>query len=598
MANDQKKQTQQKSLASLCTKDKLTRCDYFSDTYTAVMTVNNEKKLMDITHISLPFKQNREKAVMDYFDIDREGMQELYTTLAACVTNNARTTTFLNREKNTKSIVSILRIESVKKKVGRGSDIYMVTEHLRPLVQTYFNGETTVKNIVNFGARLAKMVADIHQSEDDSVTLRVPDPEQIFVADDGKFVFGCFHYAYNIKSTKEPIQLAVTAPLHISPKVSRGEAGDEGTDMFSISSMLWSLLNGDGFDKTTPTGTPPKYAPEAILPILEMGFQADPEMFLEFKKKLMKLNKELSKPENNGDMVVPVPIAERPIENPTAILDLGVEEEVYVPQDMDEEEKHPATETETVSADEQPVYEEPAYEEPTSEEPVQEEPAYEEPTPEESVQEEPTPEEPISEERDDLEPEYEEPTNEEPVSEEPVYKEPIYKELTYEEPVREESLHDEAEYKYTEPEENPFAREPDVEPSNEQTTETEEPQEEVAADVAPPVSLEKKPLFKKPNFKLPTLQKSARKPKPEVVEISEDDVVQEKVKVLNTTEYLEEHEAETTFVPSTMEELMNITVTYHKPKFFLDQLFMAFALGSIVAVMIYVSITQHLFTFW
>lgn len=503
---------------------------------------------------------------MEYFDIDREGMQELYATLAACVTNNARTTTFLNREKNTKSIVSILRIESVKKKVGRGSDIYMVTEHLRPLVQTYFNGETTVKNIVNFGARLAKMVADIHQSEDDSVTLRVPDPEQIFVADDGKFVFGCFHYAYNIKSTKEPIQLAVTAPLHISPKVSRGEAGDEGTDMFSISSMLWSLLNGDGFDKTTPTGTPPKYAPEAILPILEMGFQADPEMFLEFKKKLMKLNKELSKPENNGDMVVPVPIVERPIENPTAILDLGVEEEVYVPQDMDEEDRNPAAEAETISADEQPITEEPIYKEPVQEEPTYEEPAYEEPTPEE----------PISEEREYVEPKYEEPTNEEPVSE--------------------ESLHDETEYGYTEPEENPFNQEPDVEPSDEQTTE--EPHEEVAADIAPPVSLEKKPLFKKPNFKLPKLQKPARKPKPETVEISEDDVVQEKVKVLNTTEYLEEHEAETTFVPSTMEELMNITVTYHKPKFFLDQLFVAIALGSIVAVMIYVSITQHLFTFW
>ena len=538
MPNNPPKQNNAKVLAALCTRDKLTRCDYFSDTYSVVLNVSGEKKLSDITHISLPFKPNREKAVMEYFDIDREGMQELYKTLAACISNNARTTTYLIRERNTQSIVSYYRVETINK-VVHGSDIYIVTEHLRPLIQTYFNGETTVKQIVNFGARLAKMVADIHQSEEESVTLRVPDAEQIFVADDGKYVFGCFQYAFNAISSKEPIVPAVTAPLHINPHVSRGEAGDEGTDMYSIASMLWSLLNGDGFDKTTPTGVPPKYAPDAIVPILEMGFQADPEMFMEFKKRLLKLDKELSKPENNGAMKVPVPIADRPIESPTVLLDIGIESEVSVPREPEYDEAGYAGFTET---------KEPVVEDPAAEEPVAEEPA-----PETAIED----------------------TQPTEVHEEPA----IYEQIEPAEVIEPE---------YDEPEADVYA--PAEEPDS---IEGEIVDETVGEDEPKP---EKKPLIRKPIIKLP---KPMKKPKQEdIVDISEDDVIQDTVKVLDTSEYLEEHEAETDIVMSTMEELMNISITYHKPRFFWDQLFIACAIGAILAVMLYVSVSQHLISLW
>ena len=318
-----------KSYGVLCTPEQLTRNNYFSDTYTAVMTVNGQKKAMDVTHISLPFRTQREKAVMRYFDISKTGMQELYVDLAAAITNQVR----ISKKLYKKGVGSTMHIVA-SEVVDRGSskkDIYLVTEHLRPLTDVYFNGKTTLTTIFSFACRAAVLIRDTHEKMDgDPIHIRVFDPEQIFVDDSGMFVFGTFQYAYQEGSTNEPLIPAETAPLHIDGKVQAGAPGSIGSDMHTLASVLWSLLNGDGFDKPTPTGTPPKYATPAMVKALEIGLDGDPEMFNAFRKELQMIFRDLKKCED-GEIEVPVPLPPRCIDTELAKLDLDIVEKEIAP---------------------------------------------------------------------------------------------------------------------------------------------------------------------------------------------------------------------------------------------------------------------------
>lgn len=405
MAKDNKsKITEDRTMyENLCVPSHLERTDYMSDTYAAVVTINDTKQFSQVTHIKMPFDKSREKAVMEYYDISKDGMKNLYDSLGFCVTNQVRVCAYL-RSKGVSSVLTYIK-RAVFDSPGKGKEVYFVTEHLRPMIDVYFNGSTSYTNIFNFAVRTAKLIKDVHQMGENPVTIRVIDPEQIFVADDGKFVFGCFHYAYMSGSKNKPLPIFETAPLHIDGRVTTGSVGDIGTDMFSLASILWSLLNGDGFDKPTPTGTPPKYATPEMVSVLELGLAGDPEMFPQFRKRLGEIFRSVKA--EASDLEIPVPIAERCIKTPTYPFDEGSVEMLEVP--VYEEHNSPVDEIimpvlpeigniihVTPEVEEAPGFEEP----PVVEEiPVQEEPVVAETTP---VQPEPVVPAAITEEEEDL----------------------------------------------------------------------------------------------------------------------------------------------------------------------------------------------------
>lgn len=368
-ANKDKNTTEnKKSYAVLCKPENLTRNNYFSDTYTAVMTVNGEKKAMDITHISLPFRANRSKAIMKYFDLSKSGMDELKATIARCITNQVNICNYLNK-KNVGNIMQVVSSQIIDRGANK-KDIYLVTEHLRPITEVYFNEKTTLYTIFKFASRIATLIRDIHQiNGNEEVHMRAIDPEQIFVDDGGMYVFGSFQYAYlDIPDNKkEPLAPAETAPLHIEGKVQTGAKGNIGTDMHTLASVMWSLLNGDGFDRPTPTGTPPKYATQEMTRVLELGLGGDPEMFPLFKRKVSDLYRSLINTED-GRVEVPVPLPERCVDTPLVELDMV---EIVAKEVPIVEAKEPAEPAPT-RAEEKPVVnkEQPApVEEPTVAEP-------------------------------------------------------------------------------------------------------------------------------------------------------------------------------------------------------------------------------------
>lgn len=352
-----------KSLAAVCIPENLSRRNYFSDTYTTVMSVNGEKRQMDVTHIRLPFTSSREKVVMSHFGMGKDEMHDLYGTLARCISNTVNVTSFLN----SRGVPSVMRIYRSEIKKNSGStDIYLITEHLRPMTEVYFKEETTVANILNFGVRTANLIRDVHaQSNEVNVTIRCIDPEQIFVDNNGRFVFGCFQYAYITGSAKPPILLAPTAPFHVPVSISsQGKEGDLGTDMTNLATILWALFNGDGFDQPTTTGNAPKYGNSKIEQILKLGMEGDPEMFQQFKSGLSELYKGCRR-DNTGNTEVPI-FHDKPCLPPLDTEDqFGIESEVNVPDHEQPETSEPeiaqapAAAEQTLAAEAEQVQESP-----------------------------------------------------------------------------------------------------------------------------------------------------------------------------------------------------------------------------------------------
>lgn len=313
----------QKSLSVCCTKENLSRSTYYSDVFTKSMRVDGVNKPMDVTHISIPFEPSRERAVMEAFGISsKEEMEAIYAELARGISNNVNTSSYL-ASKGVNSVVRYVKTEIKPKRSRKGVDIYLVTEHLRTLRGSCFNQTATVSNILLLGARLSKLIRDINQV--DQSVLRVIDPDQIYVNDEGYFVFGCFSYSYIENLGKSPIKTGPTAPLHTDARVARGEKGDIGTDMSTLCSFLWALLNGSGFDQPTPTGTPPQYATAEIAQLLEFGMKGDPESFSSFRKQLNALCKQVKQSEY-GAQQVPVPDYSININYNDILADLGLVE--------------------------------------------------------------------------------------------------------------------------------------------------------------------------------------------------------------------------------------------------------------------------------
>lgn len=541
-----------KTLASLCNSSNLAYRNYLGDVHTVVMNVVNkdtaveEKKIMNITHISMPFGSQREKLVRAYFDLEDGEMQELYGHLGKCVSNQVSTSAFLTK-RGVDSVCRYLQHQIVNKTIGKGLDLYLVTEYLRPVQQVYFNGQTTLRDIFNFGTRTAKLIKDVHTASEFPVTLRVIDHEQIFVDDKGKFVFGTFQYAYSPEMKRGIIPLAVTAPLHVEGRVSTGSAGDIGTDMYSLASILWSLLNGDGFDRPTPTGTPPQYATPEMVEILELGLTGDPEMFSVFKKGLYAIMKALNKDRDLGSTVIPVYMAEPCVPAPEKTLDIGVL--VDLTKEQPAEPVQPVAEAvpEETKAPAAPVEE-------IAPEPVSE-PA--EPIPE--VVEE-TPVEP---EPEVIEPEVDEP------------KEPAAEGSGVVILEKEEKAPTEA-----------VPAEPEQQP---------EPEAEAPAEA------EKKPMLVIGGEQAPeAVSEPVAEPEaPESVAVDEEpEEDPQYLSVLDTSQYVEENDAVCDIEPESPEELMSFVVNYNKPKFFFQQVFVFLVIVAVIAIILYLSVKSHMISLW
>ena len=166
-------------LQVFCTEHNLIRSTYFSDTYRASFELDGVTKSWDITHISLPFNEEKERLLQARFGIPSGELFDFYKRFAKCVQNSMAVVKYINDipleeevqnqdgtgkrdpARAVKSSAALYKYKRIIKKADRhGSDVYLVTEPLDPFVGSEFCTGTAISlnNLLSFAARATQII--------------------------------------------------------------------------------------------------------------------------------------------------------------------------------------------------------------------------------------------------------------------------------------------------------------------------------------------------------------------------------------------------------------------------------------------------------
>ena len=258
-------------LKPLCVSSALVRSNYYSDTYRANFKVGGVQKDWDITHISIPFSPERETAFQARFGVSAEEMQGFYASFAACVVHEINLLKHLHGQEAEKGLPLIRYFYTEKEaKPERGSDLYLVTEPMSPLLGSPFfsEEENSLENILQIGARLLQMCKQFAPM---GLYVGSFDPDTILLTADDKpmMVLGSMLYAKRSEEgglTFPPAGLTTTCE-----KKLQGLNQSSATDVFAVSALLWKLLSGQSHRDKLDLDVIPQYAPEGFLDLLKQG---------------------------------------------------------------------------------------------------------------------------------------------------------------------------------------------------------------------------------------------------------------------------------------------------------------------------------------
>lgn len=268
-------------LAQLCTIDRLVYSNYFSDTYRADFKVGDAFGTWDVTHISLPFAPAKERDFMARFGVGQDKMWDFYKAFGRCVKNHLAVSKHL-LESDVDSVATPMTYE-IARKDDHGSDIYLVTVPLTPIRESLWGGSgddiilpegvteyTTVEQILSLGARLCQIIKGLG---DVGVHLGVIDLDTVYIArphERDLTALGGFYYAgsdFGGGTEFPPLPLG-----HVHPAIKTGEkAPSLVTDIYSMCSLLWSLLSGKHYTTEPDFSELPKFAPEELVEPLQRG---------------------------------------------------------------------------------------------------------------------------------------------------------------------------------------------------------------------------------------------------------------------------------------------------------------------------------------
>ncbi len=263
---------QKSGLHRICIKENWVSSNYYSDTYRAEFKVGPEQRVWDVIHISLPFPKVKERELMLRFGIGPEQMQEYYRTLGRCVKNCINVTNFL-ADSEVSSVERFTSFSVEKKDDERGSDIYLVTrpqEPIREYMRLEPGGEVSLLNALSCATRFCQIARSMDAL---GVHFGLLDMDNVFIVQEGEkalVTMGGFLYAMR---DIEPARVKYPAvyPNHVHPLLRNGGAASLATDIYSVCSVVWTMLNGDHYTTEPFFESPPEYASEEVTALLEMG---------------------------------------------------------------------------------------------------------------------------------------------------------------------------------------------------------------------------------------------------------------------------------------------------------------------------------------
>lgn len=255
-------------LDKLCTTQNHIRSNYFSDTYRAEFRVGGEMGEWDIIHISLPFTPLKEKEFMVRFGASQDQMPHYYKMLGRCIKNDIGVAGFL-AECEVRSVIRYVTYAIEHKETGTGSDIYLVSKPMDMFVDSlHWHGgsNASVNDVLSFAARMLQISKGMREVQ---AQFGVLDMDNVYMMPDGdKMMVTLGGFLYGTQDTKDYITPPDFLPAHCHHSLKEGGRPTAATDIYSIASLTWTLLDGQHYTTEPDLSRPPKYAPEQLVPIL------------------------------------------------------------------------------------------------------------------------------------------------------------------------------------------------------------------------------------------------------------------------------------------------------------------------------------------
>lgn len=295
-------------LDKLCSQDKLIRSNYFSETYRAELKVGDELGTWDIIHVSLPFSPLKEREAMVRFGLTKTQMLQFYKQFGRCVKNDIKITNFLS-DSEVKSVVKYASYVIERKEETTGSDIYLVTRPMDMFTdKMHWNSgdETDNYEVLAFFARMLQISKGISAVQ---AHFGILDMDTVFMMEeDNKELVTLGGFMYGAQDSDTHVELPMAYPAHACPSIQEGKAPSLGSDVYSICSLIWTMLDGNHYTTAPDLSHDPKYAPEELMPVMKSAMKCYQEGTAEHDNEdtivrdLTKTVRGLMKSINNGSV--------------------------------------------------------------------------------------------------------------------------------------------------------------------------------------------------------------------------------------------------------------------------------------------------------
>lgn len=332
-------------LKQFCIPENRVRKTYYSDTYRAEFSVGKQTGLWDITHISIPFCASKEEYLKEYYGLNDNELTLYYEKFSAHLTNSINLIAEIHNMGNSNLSVNFVQYvyKDIIPKPDRGSDIYLVSEPIDPLIESEFfvNDSVTLQNLLSLCARITQTLRLLDGT---GIHIGATDLHSLGLAMSGeKPIVKFTSLLYGHKEGQEFYSLLPTTPPTYANVIHNGFAPSMYTDLVSVAILLWRLGGGTSEDISTMPVERPQYLPDSIVTALKTITSKEPTnaslLIKDTHKKIYNEIRRLgTKPDEN--IIIPLYFTEPPpSENEQEVIpqasepqyDFGLQEKESLP---------------------------------------------------------------------------------------------------------------------------------------------------------------------------------------------------------------------------------------------------------------------------
>lgn len=296
-------------LAPVCRPEFLSRENYYSNTYRCTFILGGVKRDWDVTHISVPFLPEKEERLIQQFGLPRSALVSYYECFGKRLAQEMRLLKTIHDRGNENlsgNFVKPVYVDTVKKEI-RGSDLYIVTEPMNPLIGSEFIQPYAISllNLLQLGARFAQMLKLMLGS---GIHVGAFDLDTVYLTTDntGRKMIKLGSLLYGSSDQGDDLPMLRTTPLNAAEDIIRGERQTTISDIQAVSRLLWTLSNGNHYRMSPQLSHSPQYAPRDLVDVLAKGMEASQpqeDMLKEFHNGLFRIIRDIKKGEMSNTMI-------------------------------------------------------------------------------------------------------------------------------------------------------------------------------------------------------------------------------------------------------------------------------------------------------